>query len=43
MEILPKSLQAAADLDAARCRGQWTAVPELARRYKKYHPDESGT
>lgn len=43
MEPLSKPLQAAADLDAARCRGDWTAIPELAKRYKKYHPDESGT
>ncbi|KAI9313544.1 hypothetical protein BX666DRAFT_2030325 [Dichotomocladium elegans] len=36
-----KAVQAAADLDAARCRGNWAAVPELAKRYKRYHPDES--
>ena len=34
--------KAAADLDAARCRGDWVAVPDLARRYKKYHLDETG-
>ena len=42
MELLSKPLQAAADLDTARCKGQWQMIPELARRYKKYHPDESG-
>ncbi|KAI7878419.1 protein prenylyltransferase [Lichtheimia hyalospora FSU 10163] len=41
MELLSKPLQAAADLDTARCKGQWQMIPELARRYKKYHPDES--
>lgn len=38
-----KAVQAAADLDSARCRGNWAAIPDLAKRYKKYHPDESGT
>lgn len=43
MELLSKPLQAAADLDTARCKGQWQSIPVLADRYKKYHPDESGT
>ena len=42
MEPLSKPLQAAAELDHARCYGDWALVPELARKYKKYHPDESG-
>ncbi|KAI9258783.1 hypothetical protein BDA99DRAFT_514132 [Phascolomyces articulosus] len=41
MEPFSKSLQAAADLDTARCQGNWAVIPELAKRYKKYHPDES--
>ncbi|KAI7886762.1 TPR-like protein [Lichtheimia hyalospora FSU 10163] len=36
-----KAVQAATDLDTARCRGNWAAIPDLAKRYKKYHPDES--
>lgn len=43
MELLSKPLQAAADLDTARCKGQWQSISVLADRYKKYHPDESGT
>ncbi|KAI8339702.1 hypothetical protein BC941DRAFT_468971 [Chlamydoabsidia padenii] len=26
------------DIDAARCKGQWQAIPELARRYVKHNP-----
>ncbi|KAI9020131.1 hypothetical protein CLU79DRAFT_888280 [Phycomyces nitens] len=36
-----RARQAAAELDAARCKGDWQAIPELAKRYKKYHPNES--
>ncbi|KAI8147176.1 hypothetical protein BJV82DRAFT_665280 [Fennellomyces sp. T-0311] len=36
-----KPAQVAADLDAARCRGDWATIPELARRYKRHHPDET--
>ena len=43
MEPLSKSLQASSDLDTARCQGNWAVIPELAKKYKKYHPDESGT
>ena len=42
MEPLSKSLQASSDLDTARCQGNWTVIPELAKKYKKYHSDESG-
>ncbi|KAI9319345.1 hypothetical protein BX666DRAFT_1460783 [Dichotomocladium elegans] len=41
MEPLSKQLQAAADLDLARCQGKWETVAELAKRFKKYHPDET--
>ncbi|KAI8643110.1 hypothetical protein BD408DRAFT_415282 [Parasitella parasitica] len=37
----PKGLQTFIDLDVARCSEQWSNIPELARRYKKYHPYES--
>ncbi|KAI9243729.1 hypothetical protein BDA99DRAFT_529892 [Phascolomyces articulosus] len=32
-----KASQLAKDLEAARCKGNWQAIPELARRYKKYN------
>ncbi|KAG2185895.1 hypothetical protein INT43_002333 [Umbelopsis isabellina] len=34
-----KAIQIAKDIDAARCKGNWIAIPELARRYKKHNPD----
>ncbi|GAN06464.1 hypothetical protein MAM1_0124c05948 [Mucor ambiguus] len=37
----PKALQTFIDLEVARCNERWTDIPELARRYKKYHPYES--
>lgn len=37
-----KVAQSAADLDIARCRGEWSSIPQIAQRYKKYHPDETG-
>ncbi|KAI8987068.1 hypothetical protein BDB01DRAFT_593512 [Pilobolus umbonatus] len=37
----PKALQTYFDLEAARCNERWTEIPELAKRYKKYHPYES--
>ncbi|KAG2224426.1 hypothetical protein INT45_002965 [Circinella minor] len=36
-----KATQSAIDLDIARCRGEWSSIPQLAQRYKKYHPDET--
>ena len=39
----PKAQQTFYDLDIARCNEKWVDIPELARRYKKYHPYESGT
>ncbi|KAI7899995.1 uncharacterized protein BX663DRAFT_488743 [Cokeromyces recurvatus] len=37
----PKARQAFIDLDNARCNETWSIIPELAKRYKKYHPNES--
>ncbi|KAL9556307.1 hypothetical protein MBANPS3_001926 [Mucor bainieri] len=37
----PKALQTFIDLEVARCNERWIDIPELARRYKKYHPYES--
>ncbi|GAB5590884.1 hypothetical protein Unana1_05784 [Umbelopsis nana] len=34
-----KAIQIAKEIDAARCKGNWIALPELARRYKKHNPD----
>ncbi|OAD69936.1 hypothetical protein PHYBLDRAFT_171959 [Phycomyces blakesleeanus NRRL 1555(-)] len=31
----------AVELDTARCKGDWQAIPELAKRYKKCRPNES--
>ncbi|KAI9307106.1 hypothetical protein BJ944DRAFT_198193 [Cunninghamella echinulata] len=36
-----KSEHAFKELDKARANGQWAAVPELIKRYKKYHPTET--
>ncbi|CEP19058.1 hypothetical protein [Parasitella parasitica] len=37
----PKALQTLIDLEVARCNERWSDIPELAKRYKKYHPFES--
>lgn len=34
-----KAIQIGKDIDAARCSGNWLAIHELARRYKKYHSE----
>ncbi|KAI7864852.1 hypothetical protein BDF14DRAFT_1139781 [Spinellus fusiger] len=34
-----KAIQIAKDIDVCRCKGNWLAIPELARRYKKHNPD----
>jgi lipocalin len=34
-----KAVQIAKDIDVARCNGNWTAITELARRYKKYNTE----
>ncbi|KAI8890508.1 TPR-like protein [Backusella circina FSU 941] len=33
-----KAIIIAKEIDNARCKGQWKAIPELARRYKKHNP-----
>lgn len=30
------------EIDVARCKGNWRAIPELARRYKKHNPTGIG-
>ncbi|KAI9492655.1 hypothetical protein BDB00DRAFT_873234 [Zychaea mexicana] len=35
--ITAKASQLAKDLETARCKGNWEAIPVLARRYKKYN------
>ncbi|KAI8061074.1 hypothetical protein BC940DRAFT_310760 [Gongronella butleri] len=35
-----KAEQAYSDIDRARVQSNWAALPDLIRRYKKYHPDE---
>ncbi|KAG0797788.1 hypothetical protein G6F22_004619 [Rhizopus arrhizus] len=34
-----KLVQISKDIDTARCNGNWSAIPELARRYKKYNSE----
>ncbi|KAG2206740.1 hypothetical protein INT47_003682 [Mucor saturninus] len=36
--VTNKALVIAKDIDIARCKGNWQALPELARRYKKHNP-----
>lgn len=37
-----KALQTFVDLENARCNERWSDIPELTKRYKKFHPYESG-
>ncbi|CAO3595862.1 unnamed protein product [Absidia cylindrospora] len=30
------------EIDTARCKGRWKAIPNLARRYVKYNPEGTG-
>lgn len=39
----PKAIQTFLDLEIARCNERYNDIPELTKRYKKYHPYESGT
>ncbi|KAI9283173.1 hypothetical protein BY458DRAFT_495654 [Sporodiniella umbellata] len=32
-----KLVQISKDIDTSRCNGSWSAIPDLARRYKKYN------
>ncbi|KAI8144131.1 hypothetical protein BJV82DRAFT_77364 [Fennellomyces sp. T-0311] len=38
-----KASQLAKDIEIARCKGNWQAIPDLARRYKKYNNTGAGT
>jgi hypothetical protein len=40
--VTNKALLIAKDIDIARCKGNWQAIPELARRYKKHNPPGIG-
>jgi hypothetical protein len=30
------------EIDVARCKGRWQAIPDLARRYVKHNPQGKG-
>lgn len=34
-----KANQREKEIDAARCKGNWNAIPELARKFRKHSPD----
>lgn len=34
-----KAIQIGKDIDNARCNGNWVAIAELARRYRKYNSE----
>ncbi|CAO3629040.1 unnamed protein product [Mucor hiemalis] len=36
--VSTKAITIAKEIDAARCKGNWQAIAELARRYKKHNP-----
>ena len=40
--ITAKASQLARDLEIARCKGNWNAIPDLARKYKKYNGTGQG-
>ncbi|KAI9487484.1 MAG: hypothetical protein EXX96DRAFT_81148 [Benjaminiella poitrasii] len=35
-----KATVIAKEIETARCKGNWQAIPELARRYKKHNPND---
>lgn len=37
-----KAIVIAKDIDLARTKGNWQAIPELARRFKKHNPNGVG-
>jgi hypothetical protein len=37
-----KTLQISKQIDTARCKGHWHALPDLARRYVKHNPEGAG-
>lgn len=40
--VSTKAITIAKEIDAARCKGNWQAIAELARRYKKHNPTGIG-
>jgi hypothetical protein len=30
------------EIDLARCRAQWSSLPDLIKKYKKVHPEDQG-
>lgn len=40
--ISAKAIQIGKDIDIARCNGNWIAIAELARRYRKYNSEGAG-
>ncbi|CEP11254.1 hypothetical protein [Parasitella parasitica] len=41
--VANKALIISKEIDVARCKGNWQALVELARRYKKHNPNGLGT
>ncbi|KAI7906808.1 uncharacterized protein BX663DRAFT_548947 [Cokeromyces recurvatus] len=41
MVSINKATIIAKEIDTARCKGNWQAIPELARRYKKHNPNDN--
>lgn len=37
-----KTSQLLEEIDLARCRAQWSVAHDLAKKYKKIKPDDSG-
>jgi hypothetical protein len=40
--VTNKALTIAKEIDVARCKANWSVIPELARRYKKHNPSGIG-
>lgn len=40
--ISAKAIQIGKDIDLARCNGNWLAITDLVKRYKKYNSDGAG-
>ncbi|KAL9556166.1 hypothetical protein MBANPS3_001996 [Mucor bainieri] len=36
--VTNKAITISKEIDTARCKGHWQAIPELARRYRKHNP-----
>ncbi|KAK4513383.1 uncharacterized protein ATC70_005381 [Mucor velutinosus] len=37
--VTNKAITISKEIDVARCKGHWQAIPELARRYRKHNPN----